>query len=207
MNMLEAIAPKSDQINAEDLVGRTITVTVREVTIRAGQEQPISVALEETNKVFRPCKTTARLMVGGWGPDPSKYAGKKMTLYRDPSVKWGGVATGGIRISHMSHLDAPLVMALAENKKNRKVHTVQPLQAEKQPEAPQKGRQTAEEWAAEHIAGIHGAQDADAIDALQKASERAMAKLATGNPELHGQIEAAYAKRLGELTPVVEEAE
>lgn len=132
MNMLDAIAPKSDQINAEDLVGRTITVTVRDVQIRAGQEQPISVAVEETDKVFRPCKTTARLMVQAWGPDASKYAGRKMTLYRDPSVKWGGVAIGGIRISHMSHIDAPLVIALAENKKNRKVHTVQPLQIEHQ---------------------------------------------------------------------------
>lgn len=136
MNMLDAIAPKSDQINAEDLVGRTITVTVRDVSIRAGQEQPISVTLEETDKVFRPCKTTARLMVSAWGPDASKYAGNKMTLYRDPSVKWGGVATGGIRISHMSGLDAPLVMALAENKKNRKVHTVQPLQVERQIASP-----------------------------------------------------------------------
>lgn len=132
MNMLDAIAPKSDQINAEDLVGRTITVTVRDVQIRAGQEQPISVAVEETDKVFRPCKTTARLMVQAWGPDASKYAGRKMTLYRDPSVKWGGVAIGGIRISHMSHIDAPLVIALAENKKNRRVHTVQPLQIEHQ---------------------------------------------------------------------------
>lgn len=186
-SMLEAIAPKSDQINAEDLVGRTITVTVRDVSIRSGQEQPISVALEETDKVFRPCKTTARLMVAAWGPDASKYAGRKMTLYRDPSVKWGGVATGGIRISHMSDLDAPLIMALAENKKNRKVHTVQPLQVEKQ--APSADSLTLD--AARAL--IEGAPDLDALKAVWM--RKAMAPF---RAELQADLDA----RKAALSPV-----
>ena len=189
-NMLEAIAPKSDQINAEDLVGRTITVTVRDVAIRAGQEQPISVALEETDKVFRPCKTTARLMVAGWGPDASKYTGRKMTLYRDPSVKWGGVATGGIRISHMSDLDAPLVMALAENKKNRKVHTVQPLVVEKQ----QASADSLTLEAARDL--IEQAPDMDALGAVWK--RRTMAPF-------RAELRDALDKRKGELAPPVDE--
>jgi len=179
VNMLDAIAPKSDQINAEDLVGRTITVTVKDVTIRGGQEQPISVALEETDKVFRPCKTTARLMVAGWGPDASKYAGNKMTLYRDPSVKWGGVATGGIRISHMSGLDAPLVMALAENKKNRKVHTVQPLQVQR-PAAPV------------DVLSVDDARDliANAVDMDALAAVWARADVAPHKRALKGELDA-----------------
>ena len=189
-NMLEAIAPKSDQINAEDLVGRTITVTVRDVAIRAGQEQPISVALEETDKVFRPCKTTARLMVAGWGPDASKYTGRKMTLYRDPSVKWGGVATGGIRISHMSDLDAPLVMALAENKKNRKVHTVQPLVVEKQ----QASADSLTLEAARDL--IEQAPDMDALGAVWK--RRTMAPF-------RAELQDTLDKRKGELAPPVDE--
>lgn len=186
MNMLDAIAPKSDQINAEDLVGRTITVTVRDVQIRAGQEQPISVAVEESDKVFRPCKTTARLMVQAWGPDASKYAGRKMTLYRDPSVKWGGVAIGGIRISHMSHLDAPLVIALAENKKNRKVHTVQPLQIEKQVASPD--ALTLE--AAREL--VEGAPDLDALRAVW--SRKAMAPF-------RAELQTLLDERKAALTP------
>lgn len=185
MNMLDAIAPKSDQINAEDLVGRTITVTVRDVQIRAGQEQPISVAVEESDKVFRPCKTTARLMVQAWGPDASKYAGRKMTLYRDPSVKWGGVAIGGIRISHMSHLDAPLVIALAENKKNRKVHTVQPLQIEKQVASPD--ALTID--AAREL--VEGALDLDALRAVW--SRKAMAPFRAELQTLLDERKAALA--------------
>lgn len=189
MNMLDAIAPKSDQINAEDLVGRTITVTVRDVQIRAGQEQPISVAVEESDKVFRPCKTTARLMVQAWGPDASKYAGRKMTLYRDPSVKWGGVAIGGIRISHMSHLDAPLVIALAENKKNRKVHTVQPLQIEKQVASPD--ALTID--AARDL--VEGAPDLDALRAVW--SRKAMAPF-------RAELQALLDERKAALTPADE---
>lgn len=190
MNMLDAIAPKSDQINAEDLVGRTITVTVRDVTIRAGQEQPISVALEESDKVFRPCKTTARLMVAAWGPDASKYTGRKMTLYRDPSVKWGGVATGGIRISHMSDLDGPLVMALAENKKNRKVHTVQPLQVERQVASPDA---LTLDVARDLIAN---ASDMDALGAVWKRKN-----MAPFRAELQADLDA----RKAVLTPAVAE--
>lgn len=190
MNMLDAIAPKSDQINAEDLVGRTITVTVRDVQIRAGQEQPISVSVEESDKVFRPCKTTARLMVQAWGPDASKYAGRKMTLYRDPSVKWGGVAIGGIRISHMSHLDAPLVIALAENKKNRKVHTVQPLQIEKQVASPDALTLDA----AREL--VEGAPDLDALRAVW--SRKAMAPF-------RAELQELLDKRKAALTPAQEE--
>lgn len=190
MNMLDAIAPKSDQINAEDLVGRTITVTVRDVQIRAGQEQPISVAVEETDKVFRPCKTTARLMVQAWGPDASKYAGRKMTLYRDPSVKWGGVAIGGIRISHMSHIDAPLVIALAENKKNRKVHTVQPLQIEHQvASADALTLDAAREL-------VESAADLDALRAVW--SRKSMAPF-------RAELQAVLDDRKAALTPVAED--
>lgn len=192
MNMLDAIAPKSDQINAEDLVGRTITVTVRDVQIRAGQEQPISVAVEESDKVFRPCKTTARLMVQAWGPDASKYAGRKMTLYRDPSVKWGGVAIGGIRISHMSHLDAPLVIALAENKKNRKVHTVQPLQIEKQVASPDALTLDA----AREL--VEGAPDLDALRAVW--SRKAMAPFRAELQTLLDERKAALAPPTDEPT-------
>lgn len=133
LDMTAVTAPRSDQLNSEDLLAGARTITVREVRIFPGTEQPIAVYFEgDGNKPWKPCKTTARLLVAGWGPDASKYGGRSITLYRDPTVKWGGVATGGIRISHMSHIDAPLVMALAENKKTRKVHTVQPLQIEHQ---------------------------------------------------------------------------
>jgi len=54
-----------------------------------------------------------------------------MTLFGDPSVKWGGIAIGGIRLSHVSHITKPLTVALTESKGKRKPFSVDPL-----PDAP-----------------------------------------------------------------------
>jgi hypothetical protein len=53
-----------------------------------------------------------RILVGVWGKDASKYVGRSMTIYRDPTVAFGGLQVGGIRVSHMSHIDAEKTVAL-----------------------------------------------------------------------------------------------
>ena len=62
-----------------------------------------------------------------WGPDGHAYAGRRMTLYRDDTVAFGGMAVGGIRISHMTHIDKPQTMALTATRAKRAPFTVQPL--------------------------------------------------------------------------------
>jgi hypothetical protein len=52
-----------------------------------------------------------------------------MTLYLDPSVMFGGIAVGGIRISNLSHIDGPKTIALTASKTSRKPFTVKPLAA------------------------------------------------------------------------------
>lgn len=131
-DMTSVIQPKSDQINADDLIGREITIKITDVKIRGGEEQPVSIAFEGSPKVFRPCKSMSRVMVQAWGPDASKYVGRAMRLYRDPDVKWGGMAVGGIRIRAMSHIEKPISMPLTASKGSRKLFTVQPLKIEEQ---------------------------------------------------------------------------
>ena len=126
-DMSAVIIPKSDQINADDLIGGPITITIVAVKVQPGTEQPVSIDFGDPKKVFRPCKSMSRVMVAAWGPDSSKYAGKSLTLYRDPKVKWGGLEVGGIRISHMSGIDTAMTMALTETKQSRKPFTVKPL--------------------------------------------------------------------------------
>ena len=127
-DMSQVIIAKSDQINAGDLVGISRTVRVAAVNVAPGTEQPVSIKIDGDSKVYRPCKSMSRVLVAAWGADSSKYAGRSMTLYCDPDVLWAGMKVGGIRISHMSHIDGPITLALAENKKNRKLFTVKPLQ-------------------------------------------------------------------------------
>lgn len=127
-DMSSVIVPKSDQMNADDLIAGPRTVRISGVDIRAGTEQPVAIHYEgDSGKPYKPCKSMCRILVTAWGPDAKKYVGRSMTLYRDPTVKWGGMEVGGIRISHMSDLDKTMVLALTATKGSRKPYTVRPL--------------------------------------------------------------------------------
>lgn len=128
-DMSKVITPKSDQQNADDLIAGPLTIRVSGVDIRPGTEQPVSVRFDgDEGKPWKPCKSMCRIMVAAWGADAKAYVGRSMTLYRDPSVKWGGMDVGGIRISHMSDIDRAMVMALTVTKGSRKPYTVKPLE-------------------------------------------------------------------------------
>ena len=68
-----------------------------------------------------------RVLVAAWGEDGAPYAGRYMTLYRDPEVKYGGIKFGGIRISHLSDIGADMYMALTVTRGKRAEYTVQRL--------------------------------------------------------------------------------
>jgi hypothetical protein len=130
-DLSKTIAPKSDQLNSDDLIGRNLTIRVTRVSANEGNpEQPIDIYFEGDNgKPYRPCKSMRRVLVQVWGNNGADYAGREMTLYRDPEVIFGGLKVGGTRISHMSHIDKPVTMALTATRANRKPFTVKPLQA------------------------------------------------------------------------------
>jgi hypothetical protein len=127
-DMSSTIVAKIDQIVADDLIGRNLTITVTSVEIKGGAEQPVTIHYRDENgKPYRPCKSMCRVLVNAWGADAKNYVGRSMTLYRDASVKFGGLEVGGIRISHLSHIDSELVMALTMSKANKKPYRVRPL--------------------------------------------------------------------------------
>jgi hypothetical protein len=126
MDLTESIAPRSDQVNADDLVGGPITYTIREV-IQGKAEQPFDFMLVETDRAYRPSKTMRRLIVAAWGADAKVYAGRRLTLYREPSIKFGGATVGGIRISHMSHISGRVSEKFQTTRGKRETFTVDPL--------------------------------------------------------------------------------
>jgi hypothetical protein len=123
------IAPKSDQLNADDLIAGPRTIRITKVSANPeSAEQPVSIFYEgDGGKPYRPCKSMRRVLVHVWGKDGNSYPGRSLTLYRDPDVTFGGLAVGGIRISNMSHIKEPQVMALTATKKSRKPFKVLPL--------------------------------------------------------------------------------
>lgn len=108
----DTLAPNSDQLDAVDLLSGPRTFTVESTDVRPGAEQPVSIRLAEFPRVWRPGKSMRRVLAAGWGAESSQWVGRRLTLFCDPTVKFGGEAVGGTRISHMSHIDKPLSVPL-----------------------------------------------------------------------------------------------
>lgn len=127
----DTILAKSDQINASDLVGGPITVTVQGADVDPRKQQPVDLHLAETpGKVYRPNKSMRVGLVKCWGGRSADYAGRRLTLYYDPDTMWKGEKVGGIKISHASHIDAPVTFSILVAR-NPKPFTIKPL-----PDAP-----------------------------------------------------------------------
>jgi hypothetical protein len=140
------IMPRSDQINADTLLAGPMTITVSAVSIKPGTEQPLTINYDgDDGKPWKPCKSMARVLVHCWGRDANQYIGRSLTLYCDPKVTWGGLAVGGIRISHMNHITSTVTVVLTATKGNKKPFVVKPLEVRK-PAA------TAADWIANTLA-------------------------------------------------------
>jgi hypothetical protein len=198
-DMSGVIVPKSDQINADTLLAGPMTVTVREVQIRGGQEQPVNILLHETDLAYRPCKSMSRVLVSAWGPDANAYKGRSLTLYRDPDVKWGGLAVGGIRISHMSHIDGKLQLQLTATKGQRKPHVVFPLVVESaHPALTAITAPNAKAWVLIFVDRAKECPDPDVINALVNANQVWLDKL----PDLlRAECDTAVSERLAAFFP------
>jgi hypothetical protein len=193
------IVAKSDQINAADLIGNPRTITIKEVRIKAGEDQPVSIMIEGDRKAFRPCKGVRRLLVRVWGADASLYIGQSMTLFHDPSVTWAGKEEGGIRVSHMSGLSEKIVEFMRVNRAATKPYEIYPLHTGHQERSAD--RERAEDWAAGHIKALEEAATMDILNSLQDEAKRHLAKLARQFPDLHQKVDDAYRIAEVDLAP------
>ena len=191
VDMSQFVEAKSDQPNADDLIGGPRTVTIRRVAGSDG-DQPVSIFYEgDNNKPFRPCKTMRRILLAVWGRHASDYVGRSMTLYRDDKVTFGGLEVGGIRISHMSHIDKEMVVVVMKTKGKKAGIKIQPLKID----TPKPAADRAASWAANFVEQINDAPDFDAVLALENKYTERLAELKGKRPELHKQIMNASAAR------------
>jgi hypothetical protein len=116
-DLRDTIIPKSDQLNAEQLLGGPITITVTDVKRGGGEEQPVVIHYEgEGGRPYKPCKSMRKVLVFAWGSDGREWIGRSMTIFNRPDVKFGGEEVGGIRISHLSHIKADIAIALTSTR-------------------------------------------------------------------------------------------
>lgn len=139
-DILATLAPKSDQLNADDLLGRppvTITITRARVIKSSDKKQPWSITftglpgVDGTARPWKPCLTVRRIIAAAWGLKMKEWRGRQVTIWRDPEVNspTGQKRVGGIRVSHLSHLpgNRPLQLQLTVTQGVKGAFTVQPL--------------------------------------------------------------------------------
>ncbi|AHB31664.1 hypothetical protein ArV2_gp53 [Arthrobacter phage vB_ArS-ArV2] len=163
--------PRSDQWNADDFTGGARTFTISGVKDGAA-EQKYDIALEGEARAWRPPLTMLRVLLKAWGDESDEWVGRRVTLYQDPTVRFGKDVLGGIRISHLSHIgDKPLNVKVTTTRGKRETVTVQPLK-----ESPAPKQQAARDFLAE---AEQANGDPDLLRALWKAAK------AAGEPATH----------------------
>lgn len=126
--LLKAMAPKSDQLNADDLVSSPKNITITSVKVALSGEQRVHVHYQnDEGKPWKPSKGMQRIVAQLFGDDPDAWIGQSLTLYRNPEVKYAGEAVGGIWISHATGLQKPQKMMITLAKAKRVPHTVHPF--------------------------------------------------------------------------------
>lgn len=184
MDITKTVEPRSDQLNFDDVQTHPLTITITGVK-QGPPDQPVELHNTEfEGRPYKPGKSMRRVLIAAWGTDAAAYVGRKITIYGDPTIRFGKDAVGGIRISHLSHIDKPLTVALTVTRGKRAPFTVQPL-----PTAPE----PSESAVVDALADINGAES---MPALVAAWDLAGARKVQGHPD----VIAAKDARKAELT-------
>lgn len=172
--------PRSDQFNADDLIGGPQEFVISGV--RAGTaEQKYDITLEGQDRCWRPPLTVLRIMLAAWGDEASAWCGKRVRLYRDPSIRFGKDQVGGIRISHLSGIDKPLDLMLTDSRAHKSRHVIEML-----PDAP--SAPTAEDVAACTDTGTLGAMWRASGVEMRAVIEARVAEIKAEAAELDGPL-------------------
>jgi len=119
--------PRSDQWNADDFIAGPRTFTIASVKTGSAEQKYDIELVEGEGRAWRPPLTVLRLLVAAWGDDAKVWVGRRVRLYRDPDISFGKDKVGGIRVSHLSHIDEPMSIMLTSARGRRANHTVQPI--------------------------------------------------------------------------------
>lgn len=130
MDITDALAPNSDQLDAIELVTpRTFTVAAGgRLALRDGKTVA-EIPFEGFPRVWRPSKGMLDVLAKCWGADAKQWVGRRVTLYNDTDVMFGKDRVGGVRVSHLSHIDGTQTVPIRSSGRGRspKPWKVEPL--------------------------------------------------------------------------------
>jgi hypothetical protein len=129
MDITDALAPTSDQLDAIELVNpRTFTIDTGSNLGKRDGKTVAEIRLSDFPRVWRPSKGMLDVLAACWGTDAKKWVGHRVTLFNDPEVMFGPNKVGGIRISHLSHIDRKRTVTIRASGAGRKQQwPVEPL--------------------------------------------------------------------------------
>ena len=127
IDVSHTIVPKSDQLNADDMITGAILFTIQGIKLTQDPNQPIIIGIDGGKQPYKPCKSMRRVLIKLWGKNANNWVGRSLVLYCDPNVTFGKEKVGGIRISHMSHINGTQKMMLTTSRMRRSEFTVTEL--------------------------------------------------------------------------------
>jgi len=179
----QALAPKSDQLNADDLIAANKIIVISGVNINLGSEQKIIINYQGDNgKPWKPSKGMGRVLTELLGGDPDKWVGETVELFRNKEIRFGKEKCGGIQIAGMSAVRNMTTLLITTAKGKKSSITIQPIAAAgnqqqqraqaptQQPEQPNAKR----EWAVKLKAAVnYGSLAVDEVWAMVPVELRA----------------------------------
>ena len=168
VDLSQTIAPKVDQITADHLlVSGPITGKVLKVYSTGSTEQPVAIQLSCHEQPYKPCKGMRVVLVGVWGDNTGdEYIGRSMRLFRNPDVKYGGIAVGGVEISHVTNITKAMGIPIRVSKGKKRNFIVEPLRDADLSPASQKKPEPAKP-------ASHDAEVTSLLAALDKVTDQA----------------------------------
>lgn len=125
-----ATKPKSDQLNYETFLTGPQTFTVSKVT-PGDRDHPVFIHMVECPATpYKPSKGMLKCIAqpDGWGDKSSQWVGRSITLYGDPTVIYGGVEVGGIKIAAMSDIAGDYETLISARRGVRKPHMIKKME-------------------------------------------------------------------------------
>lgn len=124
-----ATKPKSDQLNYETFLTGPQTFIVSKVT-PGDRDHPVFIHMNECPATpYKPSKGMLKCIAqpDGWGDKSSQWVGKSITLYGDPTVIYGGVEVGGIKVAALSDINGDYETLISARRGVRKPHLIKKI--------------------------------------------------------------------------------
>jgi hypothetical protein len=114
---------KGDFLSAAELGDRRPTFTIDRIAhtkVEDEKKKNVDRAVmyfKELDRGWMYCKTTGHCMAKMFGEDDDAWIGKRITIYGDPSIQFGGEQVGGIRIAGSPDLKEAMTVRIKFPKK------------------------------------------------------------------------------------------